>query len=136
MKQSSAVIKLGFFAVIAFLGMGLSLWPSEAALHQGYGQQDLAQSVEGQFSSLTNAMSKNHESSVFQTSFPGALAQQVSDESGKKLITKKIEDIRLGQRIVGRNPIREQAELIEPEPKNWRLISLHMWKSDGLSFLD
>lgn len=51
---------------------------------------------------------------------------------GKRLVTKPIEDVRVGDRIIGRNPIREQAELVEPDPATWRKISLHMTKDGGL----
>jgi hypothetical protein len=50
----------------------------------------------------------------------------------KQLTAKPIQDIRVGERLVGRNPIREQAELVEPDPASWRKISLHMTKGSGL----
>jgi len=52
--------------------------------------------------------------------------------SDKRLITKPIQDARVGDRIVGRNPIREQADLVEPDPATWRKISLFMTKESGL----
>jgi hypothetical protein len=50
----------------------------------------------------------------------------------KRLTTKSIEDVRVGDRLAGRNPIREQADLVEPEPATWRKISLYMTKENGL----
>lgn len=50
----------------------------------------------------------------------------------KRLVTKRIEDARVGDRLVGRNPIREQADLVEPDPATWRKISLFMTKESGL----
>lgn len=43
-----------------------------------------------------------------------------------------IEQVRVGERAVGRNPIREQAELSEPDPATWRQVSLFMKKKSGL----
>jgi hypothetical protein len=47
--------------------------------------------------------------------------------------TQRIEDVRLGERVVGRNPIRAQADLVDPDPSTWRAISLHMAKPTGRS---
>jgi len=46
---------------------------------------------------------------------------------------KKIEDIQVGDRVVGVNPLREQVEKIQPETATWRKISLCMRKTNGLS---
>lgn len=50
----------------------------------------------------------------------------------KRPRTKRIEDIRVGERLIGRNPIREQTDLVEPDPATWRKISLYMTKESGL----
>ena len=50
-----------------------------------------------------------------------------------EVVTINIEDIKVGQRIRGENPIREQAELIEPDPATWRKLGLQMTKEDGRS---
>jgi len=57
-------------------------------------------------------------------------ASQADRDTGLK--TKPIEDVRLGDRLAGRNPIREQAELIEPDPATWRQVDLYMTKENGL----
>jgi hypothetical protein len=49
----------------------------------------------------------------------------------KRLVTKSIEDVLVGDRMVGRNPIREQAEGTEPDPATWRKISLFIRKDTG-----
>ncbi|MBS0262750.1 MAG: hypothetical protein JSS02_12420, partial [Planctomycetes bacterium] len=46
---------------------------------------------------------------------------------------KPIEDIRLGERVAGRNPIREQVEEFEPDPATWKHVRLHMLKDNGRS---
>jgi len=56
----------------------------------------------------------------------------VSGVSSPEPQTRPIEAIRLGDRLVGRNPIREQAELAEPDPATWRKISLSMTNQRGL----
>ena len=57
-------------------------------------------------------------------------APSTSGERG--LRTKRIDDARVGDRLIGRNPIREQADLVEPDPATWRKVSLHMTKESGL----
>lgn len=46
-----------------------------------------------------------------------------------------IEDVRLGQRVLGRNPQRDELDdaLVEPEPElgSWRSVTLRMAKGDG-----
>ena len=44
-----------------------------------------------------------------------------------------IETIRVAQRVVGRNPIREEVEPWEPDPQTWREVRLHMRKPSGRS---
>jgi hypothetical protein len=47
--------------------------------------------------------------------------------------TRSIEDVRLGDRVAGRNPIREQVEAATPDPATWRSIGLRMVQDDGRS---
>ena len=71
-----------------------------------------------------------------------ALAQQVevtgtrpvtaaADSAQRPLQVKPIREIQLGERIQGRNPLREQVEDFEPDPATWRDIHLQMRKSAG-----
>jgi hypothetical protein len=62
----------------------------------------------------------------------GSVHATSASSSEKRLVTKPIEDVRLGDRLVGRNPIREQAEGVEPDPATWRELSLYMQKESGL----
>ena len=51
-----------------------------------------------------------------------------------KYVTKPIRDIRVGERVLARNPEvtdSERAEAIEPDPATWRHVSLLMAKPDG-----
>ncbi len=60
-------------------------------------------------------------------------ATSVTGNAGERhLPAQRINTIQVGQRLVGRNPIREQAELVEPDPATWRKISLYMTKESGL----
>lgn len=69
----------------------------------------------------------------FSAVFYGSLSQ--SREEVAPLATqstaKPIEDVRLGERIIGRNPNRSEAEAIEPDQATWRAISLVMHKPGG-----
>ena len=49
----------------------------------------------------------------------------------KQLRTIPIESVRVGDRVSGKNPIREQAETIEPDPQTWRKISFQLRKEEG-----
>lgn len=46
---------------------------------------------------------------------------------------RAIQDVQVGDRVMGSNPVRKQAEEIEPDPATWRKISLHIRKESGLS---
>ncbi|HEX5446941.1 MAG TPA: hypothetical protein VFW87_24205, partial [Pirellulales bacterium] len=48
------------------------------------------------------------------------------------LVRKKIEDLQVGERIPGRNPLREQVDLFEPAEADWLKISLRMRQQNGL----
>ncbi len=54
------------------------------------------------------------------------------DASTGRAHATPIEDVRVGDRLAGRNPIREQAETVESDPATWRKISLYMTKDSGL----
>ncbi|MDZ4781099.1 MAG: hypothetical protein SGJ19_12670 [Planctomycetia bacterium] len=45
--------------------------------------------------------------------------------------SKAIEEVALGERTVGRNPLREEVDEVEPDPATWRRIDLEMRKQDG-----
>lgn len=59
--------------------------------------------------------------------------------SEKQLLTTSIEEIRLGQRVVGRNPLRYETQ--SPSnitPESWRVVRLSMFAFDveyDLAFL-
>jgi len=74
----------------------------------------------------SNRTSPNQES-------PARTEIAVRTNSHRQLRLKRVEDFEVGDRMVGTNPIREQAETVEPDPATWRKISLHMRKHNGLS---
>lgn len=49
------------------------------------------------------------------------------------LRTKPIEQVAVGERVAGHNPLREQVDqdLPEPDPATWKKVDLRMTKSDG-----
>jgi hypothetical protein len=50
----------------------------------------------------------------------------------RKLITQPIETIRVGQRVLGTNPNRDEVEPFEePDPKTWRTIEVEQIKPSG-----
>ncbi|MFN8707819.1 MAG: hypothetical protein ACK50J_14170, partial [Planctomyces sp.] len=50
-----------------------------------------------------------------------------ANDADVKLVTKNIEDIQLGQRVVGRNPLRHETHApSEIDPATWRAVRLHM----------
>jgi hypothetical protein len=50
-----------------------------------------------------------------------------------KLRTKPIEEIQLGERVAGKNPIRDEVDesLPDPDPNTWRTVKLEMPKANG-----
>jgi hypothetical protein len=44
---------------------------------------------------------------------------------------RPIEEIQVGDRVAGTNPLREQAEEVEPVPASWRKLSLRMRPENG-----
>ena len=49
-----------------------------------------------------------------------------------RLGNKNIEDVHVGDRVAGRNPLREQVETVVPDPTTWRKISLRIATENGL----
>ena len=60
-----------------------------------------------------------------------AQVASLSDAAAHELPARAIEEVRLGHRVAGVNPIREQVETLEPDPDTWRTIHLEMTKADG-----
>ncbi len=58
----------------------------------------------------------------------------VADVAGhdRGFVLRPIEEVQVGDRVAGTNPLREQAEQIEPDPASWRKPSFRMRKEDGL----
>ena len=55
------------------------------------------------------------------------LPRSKSVDADVKLVTKNIEDIQVGQRVVGRNPLRHETQApSEIDPATWRAVRLHM----------
>jgi hypothetical protein len=51
----------------------------------------------------------------------------MTEANDSALVTQNIEHIRLGQRVVGTNPLREQTQSASNiNPQNWRAVSLRM----------
>jgi hypothetical protein len=50
-----------------------------------------------------------------------------------ELVNRPIQDIRVGERVLGLNPDRDEVDhsLPEPDQKTWRLLQLAMLKADG-----
>lgn len=68
------------------------------------------------------------------TSLPDSPQQAVNQPtaaSAEASRLKPIEQIRVGERLAGRNPLREQVELVEPDPAAWQRIGLRMRKASG-----
>lgn len=56
-----------------------------------------------------------------------ASADAVNTSPSVRLVTKNIEDIRLGQRVVGTNPLREQTQpASDIDARTWRAVRLTM----------
>ncbi len=45
----------------------------------------------------------------------------------------RIDEVKLGYRMAGTNPLRDHVDAIDPDPETWRQISLHMHKESGNS---
>jgi hypothetical protein len=57
-----------------------------------------------------------------------------ANDANVKLVTKSIEDIQLGQRVVGRNPLRHETQApSEIDPATWRAVRLNMIQN-GVEF--
>jgi hypothetical protein len=128
MQPTSAVKGLFFFAVLALLGLGLMLWPTEPSFSQRPAPEA---SAAGAFTSLPPVQPAVAVRGAEQGCLDLTRQECAPSTPAAKFTGKKIRDIRVGERILGQNPIREQAEGREPNPKTWRHISLHIKKSDG-----
>ncbi len=60
-----------------------------------------------------------------------APATDVAPRDGGFLL-RPIEEVQVGDRVAGTNPLREQVEQVEPDPASWRKLSFRMRKADGL----
>jgi hypothetical protein len=45
---------------------------------------------------------------------------------------RPIQEVQVGDRVAGINPLREQVEEVEPDPPSWRKLRFRMRKEDGL----
>ena len=67
-----------------------------------------------------------------------ALASITAPQPERQLLTKPIQEIRVGERVVAHNPELSDAErqnAIEPDPETWRHLSLRLQKPDN-SFVE
>lgn len=56
-----------------------------------------------------------------------AVADRASSTAFSQYVTQSVEDVRLGQRVVGRNPLAHESQLASRiEPAEWRAIKLEM----------
>jgi hypothetical protein len=66
------------------------------------------------------------------TASVGVSGKQPETVYVRKLITQPIETIRVGQRVLGTNPNRDEVEPFEePDPKTWRTIEVEQIKPSG-----
>ena len=59
---------------------------------------------------------------------------RMAPTANKKFVTKPIRDIRVGDRVLARNPEvsdAERAEAIEPDPATWRHVKTHAFDGSG-----
>ncbi len=80
------------------------------------------------------------EASVAESTSPvPAVTSELGEADASGLATTSIEEIRLGQRVVGKNPLRHETQ--SPSniaPKNWRAVQLSMYLGEiryDLNFL-
>ncbi|MDW8266760.1 MAG: hypothetical protein RMJ52_15660, partial [Gemmataceae bacterium] len=60
------------------------------------------------------------------------LANRTETVYVRRLITQPIETIRVGQRVLGTNPNRDEVEAFEePDPETWRTIEVEQIKPSG-----
>jgi hypothetical protein len=66
------------------------------------------------------------------TASVGVRGRQPETVYVRRLITQPIETIRVGQRVLGTNPNRDEVEEFEePDPKTWRTIEVELVKPSG-----
>ncbi len=85
--------------------------------------------------SLEKASATQTEMAVRRpASLSGTVSGETTSAPQTHLITQNIEDIRLGQRVVARNPLREQTQSPSViQPATWRAVRLKM-TSDGIVY--
>jgi hypothetical protein len=59
------------------------------------------------------------------------LAEEARTANGQVAQLRRIETIRLGERVLGRNPQRQGAVEPEPDPATWRQVDLELSKDNG-----
>lgn len=58
---------------------------------------------------------------------PTSAVASVAPSTGPRLVTQNIEDVRLGQRVVGTNPLAHESQpASEIHPGRWRTVRLSM----------
>ncbi|MDZ7619333.1 MAG: hypothetical protein U1E05_20225, partial [Patescibacteria group bacterium] len=64
---------------------------------------------------------------------PTPVNQSSAQSTKRPLRAKPIENIQLGERLSGRNPLREDVDpaLPDPDPATWRQVKLQMIKPSG-----
>ncbi|MDZ7615702.1 MAG: hypothetical protein U1E05_01785 [Patescibacteria group bacterium] len=62
---------------------------------------------------------------------PAAVNQATMQSAEPALRTKPIEQVQLGERLSGRNPLREEVDLGEPDPATWRRVELRLMSPGG-----
>jgi hypothetical protein len=56
-----------------------------------------------------------------------SLVAEIQASVDVKLVTRNIEDVQLGQRVVGRNPLRHETQSpSDINPATWRAVRLNM----------
>jgi len=78
------------------------------------------------------AVSTTSTSAQGTTASVGVSGKQPETVYVRKLITQPIETIRVGQRVLGTNPNRDELEPFEePDPETWRTIEVEQIKPSG-----
>jgi hypothetical protein len=62
---------------------------------------------------------------------PRAASSRASRHAQSPYLPKRIEDVQLGERVAGTNPIRSEVDPVEPDAESWRRVSLVMAKENG-----
>ena len=110
-----------FALIVPIVLAAICLWMAmpKAAVSRGVGFQ----AANGQPENLSSSVTAVSGSNAIPVSLPAA---------SPKLITRPIEDITPGMRVLASNPeLRETLADSEVTPADWRLVSLIMTKEDG-----